>query len=122
MTFVETTFERGYIVHLLNQVRSLPMATLLLDSLPSLKKVRSADLSRVNLHTFQASNWLLDLYGDDLVAFRKHVKKYKQRGLQVKRKKEGKQTKVHVQAHPGNCVFLAFSHMCSGGIQGVVIR
>merc|ERR1711994_963959 len=50
------------------KVRSLPMATLLLDSLPSLKK---------------ASNWLLDLYGDDLVAFRKHVKKYKQRGLQV---------------------------------------
>ena len=46
MKFVETTFERGYIVHLLHQVRSLPMATLLLDSLPSLKKVRSADLSR----------------------------------------------------------------------------
>ena len=39
--------------------------------------------SRVNLYIFQASNWLLDLYGDDLVAFRKHVKKYKQRGLQV---------------------------------------
>merc|ERR1719430_484104 len=53
------------------KVRSLPMATLLLDSLPSLKK---------------ASNWLLDLYGDDLVAFRKHVKKYKQRGLQVEYK------------------------------------
>ena len=27
---------------------------------------------------------MLDLYGDDLVAFRKHVKKYKQRGLQVR--------------------------------------
>ena len=87
------------------------MATLLLDSLPSLKKVMSATSFinsmdgrrapstmvkqlgrqyRVNFHIFQASNWLLDLYGDDLVAFRKHVKKYKQRGLQVtkKRKKE----------------------------------
>ena len=55
------------------------------------------------------------------MAFRKHVKKYKQRGLQVKRMKEGKQAKVHVQAHPGNCVFLAISCVFLGGIQGVVI-
>ena len=44
------------------------MARLLLESLPSLRK---------------ASNWLLDLYGDDVAAFRKHVKKFKLRGLQV---------------------------------------
>ena len=44
--------EREHIVQLLYQVRSLPMATLLLDSLPSLKKVRGANLSRVNFHIF----------------------------------------------------------------------
>ena len=52
----------------------------------------------VNFHIFQASNWLLDLYGDDLVAFRKHVKKYKQRGLQVLnyKVKEGKNGEVYL--------------------------
>ena len=44
------------------------MARLLLESLPSLRR---------------ASNWLLDLYGDDVAAFRKHVKKFKLKGLQV---------------------------------------
>jgi hypothetical protein len=73
------------------KVRSLAMATLLLDSLPSLKKVLSCSI-RPYAHMFppllfpmcsQASNWVLDLYGDDLAAFKKHVKKYKQKGLQV---------------------------------------
>lgn len=53
------------------KIRSLAMAQLLLDSLPNMKK---------------ASNWLLDLYGEDMAAFKKHVKKYKLRGLQVEYK------------------------------------
>merc|ERR1712066_276330 len=56
-------------MHIKNlKIRSLAMATLLLDNLPKLKK---------------ASNWVLDLYGEDLAAFKRHVRKYKLRGLQV---------------------------------------
>merc|ERR1719481_2384626 len=54
-------------MHIRNlKVRSLAMATLLLDNLPKLKK---------------ASNWVLDLYGEDLAAFKRHVRKYKLRSL-----------------------------------------
>lgn len=56
-------------MHIRNlKVRSLAMATLLLDNLPNLKK---------------ASNWFLDLYGEDMAAFKRHVKKYKVKGLQI---------------------------------------
>merc|ERR1719209_270559 len=56
-------------MHIRNlKVRSLAMATLLLDNLPSLKK---------------ASNWFLDLYGEDMATFKRHLKKYKARGLQI---------------------------------------
>ena len=59
-------------LHIKNmKVRTLAMATLLLDNLPSLKK---------------ASNWFLDLYGDDMVSFKKHLKKYKERGLKLEYK------------------------------------
>lgn len=56
-------------MHIRNlKVRSLDMATLLLDNLPNLKK---------------ASNWFLDLYGEDMAAFKRHVRKYKVKGLQI---------------------------------------
>jgi len=56
-------------MHIRNlKVRSLAMATLLLDNLQSLKK---------------ASNWFLDLYGEDMATFKRHLKKYKARGLQI---------------------------------------
>jgi len=56
-------------MHIRNlKVRSLAMATLLLDNLPNLKK---------------ASNWFLDMYGEDMTAFKRHVKKYKAKGLQI---------------------------------------
>jgi len=54
-------------LHIKNlKIRSLEMGVLLLDNLPSLKK---------------ASNWYLDLCGDDVSTFKKHVRKLKSRGL-----------------------------------------
>jgi len=56
-------------MHIKNlKVRSLGMATLLLDNLPSLKR---------------ASNWFLDLNGEDMSGFKKHLKKYKAKGLKL---------------------------------------
>merc|ERR1712142_1097391 len=56
-------------MHIKNlKVRSLGMATLLLDNLPSLKR---------------ASNWFLDLNGEDMSAFKKHLRKYKAKGLKL---------------------------------------
>jgi len=56
-------------MHIKNlKVRSLAMATLLLDNLPSLKR---------------ASNWFVDLYGDDMATFKKHLRKHRARGLKI---------------------------------------
>ena len=43
------------------------------------------------------------MYGDDLVAFRKHVKKYKQRGLQVIKERE--ELVEFSEKHPGYDAF-----------------
>jgi len=54
-------------LHIKNlKIRSLAMGISLLDNLPSLKK---------------ASNWYLDLSGDDVLAFKKHLRKLKNRDL-----------------------------------------
>jgi len=56
-------------LHIKNlKIRSLEMGVFLLDNLPSLKK---------------ASNWYLDLCGDDVSTFKKHVRKLKGRGLNL---------------------------------------
>lgn len=56
-------------LHIKNlKIRSLAMGQFLLDNLPNLKK---------------ASNWFLDLYGEDMSAFKRHVKKFRDKGLWI---------------------------------------
>jgi len=56
-------------LHIKNlKIRSLAMGQFLLDNLPNLKK---------------ASNWFLDLYGEDMSSFKRHVKKFRDKGLWI---------------------------------------
>ena len=61
-------------LHIKNlKIRSLQMGLFLLENLPKLRN---------------ASNWLLDIYGQDLITFKQHLKFLKQRQALVLEYKE----------------------------------